>query len=131
MDNLTQLIISKPNYHVFINIVDNRILMFLGKVSSEDIVTIFKFIQSKSDLIKPSFTSLLDLTHYYPLDEGVPELMKQVQEYFKTLGWGEYARVKRSETDVKLHKDMVDGFFTSTDTANVYLNQYRIEKGIN
>jgi hypothetical protein len=88
-------------------------------------------LKKNRNLIKESFTTLLDLTEYAALDDRVSFKMEEVQEFFKNIGWGSYARVKRQDTHLRLSKDMIDGFFTSTQNASVYLNLWRIENGVN
>lgn len=124
--NITQLVYQNPRIHVFINIVDNRILMFLRETYSKDIEELFEFIKSKEHLIRPTFTTLLDLTSFQPMDDKVLVYMELVQQYFKKMGWGKYARVKK-QNDGKSHlvQNMVDGFFLNNSAANNYLNEYR------
>lgn len=132
MPNNTILSKQGNGYYVFINLVDNRIFIRLDSVSSEEMRELKKFIISKGKFLNKTFTSLLELTKFKPVDDGVEEEIKSIQEYLKSIGWSEHARVKKSNNiDLRYSNIMKDGFYTSLSAANNYLNTYRTNKAIN
>jgi hypothetical protein len=87
MINKTVLSLTNENSKIFLNIVDNRIEMWLGSVTSSEIQSIYNFIISKKNLIKKSFTTIIDLTDFIAKDDSVHESMNIVQNLFTEMGW--------------------------------------------